>query len=131
MDLSIGELARRTGMKASAVRYYEARGILPPSRRRANGYRIYGDEAIGSLRFVRRAQALGIRLAEIRQLLDIARQGEAPCARVRDMTRQHLREVEGRIRELERLRAQLRQVLRRKAGPRRAGRICAILEEED
>ena len=56
---TIGNAARRVGIRPSALRYYEAQGILRPAARGANGYRIYSDDAIKLLLFMRRAQSLG------------------------------------------------------------------------
>ena len=75
--LTIGTIALRAGLRTSAVRYYEARGLLKPAARLPNGYRIYDDDAVSLLHFVRRAQTLGITLKEARKLLDLSRQGSA------------------------------------------------------
>ena len=74
--LTIGTIARRVGIRTSAVRYYEAHGLLKPADRLPNGYRIYDGDAINLLNFVRRAQTLGITLKEVRKLLDLSRQGQ-------------------------------------------------------
>ncbi len=126
--LTIGTLARRTGVRASAVRYYEARGLLKPAARLPNGYRIYGEEALRLLRFVRRAQALGITLEEVKQLLALSGQGRQPCPRVKELARQHLQDIELKIRELKLLRKQLRELLTRK--PRRSrAELCPLIEQ--
>ena len=70
--LTIGAVARRAGVRTSAIRYYETQGILQPAHRLPNGYRVYGEDAVSSLQFVRRAQTLGITLAEVKQLLRLA-----------------------------------------------------------
>ena len=66
--LTIGCVARQVGVRPSALRYYEAQGILRPAVRGANGYRFYSEDAVNLLLFVRHAQALGIRLKEIKPL---------------------------------------------------------------
>jgi len=68
--LTIGHVARQVGVQPSAIRYYEAQGILRPADRRPNGYRVYTDNAVKLLLFVKRAQALGITLKEIKPLLN-------------------------------------------------------------
>ncbi len=127
--LTIGAVARRAGIHNSAVRYYEARGLLKPAARRPNGYRIYGEDAVGLLNFVRRAQALGITLKEVKKLLELSRRGQPPCAEVKTLARRHLTELDLKIRELEMLRKQLRSLLRRRGRqtPRRT--ICPLIEE--
>lgn len=67
--MRIGELARRTGLSISRIRFYEARTLLPPAPREANGYRSYSEEAVAALRFVDQAQRLGFTLAEIKRAL--------------------------------------------------------------
>ena len=63
--MRIGELARRAGVSTSKIRFYEARGVLPPGRRLASGYRDYGDDALRVVEFIGRAQGLGFALREI------------------------------------------------------------------
>lgn len=63
--MRIGELARRTGVSVSRIRFYEARGLLPQAPRMDNGYRSYGANAVGILHFVDQAQRLGFSLTEI------------------------------------------------------------------
>jgi MerR family copper efflux transcriptional regulator len=67
--LTIGQLAKRVGLRTSALRYYEEQGLLTPADRTEAGYRLYGPEAEQTLRFIRRAQRLGFALADIRLLL--------------------------------------------------------------
>jgi DNA-binding transcriptional MerR regulator len=126
---TIGKIANRVGIRTSAIRYYEAQGLLPCSRL-PNGYRAYGEEALPTLRFIRRAQSLGISLAEITELLRLSGRGRPPCGRVRELTRDHLRDIDRKIRELTALRAQLRQLLRRRPSPRRAGEVCPMIQRE-
>ena len=64
--LTIGKVARRVGIRPSAIRYYERQGMLQPTVRGANGYRTYSDDAVKLLLFVKRAQSLGITLKEIK-----------------------------------------------------------------
>lgn len=63
--MQIGELAKRTGLAVSRIRFYEARGLLPKVPRQVNGYRSYGEDAVALLHFVDQAQRLGFSLAEI------------------------------------------------------------------
>ena len=126
--LTIGRVAQQVGVRPSAIRYYEGQKILEPAVRGANGYRLYTDDAIKLLRFVRRAQALGITLKEIKPLLDVATRGQQPCVHVEKVARTHLREINNKIRELEALRKELRTLLRRKAGRSLANAVCPMIE---
>src|SRR2546426_1587827 len=114
--LTIGNVARRVGVRPSAVRYYEAQGILRPADRRSNGYRIYTEDAVSLLNFVRRAKTLGITLREVKRLLELSGQGRRPCPQVKELARSHLHEVDLKIRELKLLRKQLRVLLHRRPG---------------
>ncbi|MBN3788463.1 MerR family transcriptional regulator [Burkholderia sp. Ac-20353] len=68
--MKIGELAARTGMSTSAIRFYEQSGLLPPAGRGQNGYRIYDDAAVERLRMISLAQRLGFSLDEMRAVAD-------------------------------------------------------------
>lgn len=126
--LTIGAVARRAGVRNSALRYYEARGLLRPAARLPNGYRIYDEDAVGLLNFVRRAQALGITLKEIRRLLELSRKGQRPCAEVKELARQHLADLDLKIRELKLLRKQLQLLFRRTSRQTRLNAICPLIE---
>lgn len=126
--LTIGRVARQVGVRPSTIRYYEGQKILKPAVRGANGYRFYTDEAVKLLRFVRRAQALGITLKEIKPLLDVAIRGQQPCLDVQKVARAHLRDINNKIRELGALRKELRTLLRRKAGRSLANAVCPMIE---
>jgi len=73
---TIGEVARRVGVRSSTVRYYERRGILPPAVRHKNGYRSYNDKSIKLLLFTTRARSLGMTLKEIKFLRNLIFAGQ-------------------------------------------------------
>jgi MerR family transcriptional regulator, copper efflux regulator len=102
--------------------------MLDPTVRRANGYRTYTDDAVKLLRFVKRAQSLGITLKEIKPLVNLASHGQQPCSNLKQVARRHLNQVSQRIRELELLRQDLRTLLKRKAGRPHAHEVCPLLE---
>ncbi|GBC76547.1 HTH-type transcriptional regulator ZntR [bacterium HR08] len=103
----IGELARAVGVKPQTVRYYEREGLLGRAARTRSGYRLYDEEALLRLRFIRAAQALGLSLAEIRELVVLSREGRSPCARVRTLLREKLRALDQKIAELRAFRREL------------------------
>ena len=80
--MRIGELATRTGLTVKALRFYEAAGVLPATERRPSGYRDYDEAALTRLRFVRAAQAAGLTLAEIRQIVTVREHHGPPCRHV-------------------------------------------------
>ncbi len=105
-DMTIGQLARASGVGVETIRYYEREGILEPPRRARNGYRHYAPAAVARLGFVRRAKALGFSLAEIRELLGLA-EPSGERARVKALAQHKLAEIDRRIEELRRMRAAL------------------------
>jgi MerR family transcriptional regulator, copper efflux regulator len=111
--MRIGELAEQAGISTKAIRYYEQVGILTPPARTPSGYRSYDDTALGRLSFVRAAQAVGLTLGEIRQVIAFRDNGQAPCAHVTDLLQRHAADLQVRIRELQQLRGELRQLAER------------------
>jgi DNA-binding transcriptional MerR regulator len=123
--LTIGKIAKRTGFSASAVRYYERQGVLRSSRL-LNGYRVYDEDAIKTLRFLRQAQALGMTLKEIKQLLDLAHEGHRPCKAVRELAHRHLVDIDEKIRQLRSLRTQL-SILLSRSPVSRSDDVCPLI----
>lgn len=105
--LTVGEAARGAGVSAKAVRLYEAKGLLPAAERSHAGYRLYTDEDVALLRFVRQAKTLGLTLAEIRDILDLRRGGTTPCRHVVGLLDQRLEQIDRTITELRQLRRTL------------------------
>ena len=91
----IGELARRAGVRASAIRYYEEIGLMKPPER-ASGQRRYGTDALQRLSVIAAAQRVGLSLAEIRALLEADDRG-AGSGRLQDLARRKLPEVDALI----------------------------------
>ena len=123
--ITIGKLATLAGVRTSAVRYYERQGLLRSSRL-LNGYRVYDEDAIKELRFVRQAQTLGITLKEIKQLLELTRGGQRPCKAVRELAHQRLADLDTKIRQFESLRAELRTLLSRRVVAR-SDEVCPLM----
>ncbi len=126
MDFSIGELARRTGVKVPTIRYYEEVGLIPAAPRTEGGQRRYGREAAERLTFIRHARELGFEPGAIRELLAIAAEPDRSCAEVDAIAVRHLREVERRIASLGRLRDELVRMI----GECSHGRVgdCRVIE---
>ena len=100
--LGIGQLAKRGGVGIDTVRYYERNGLLAPRDRLTSGYRRYGELEVARLRFIRRAQALGFTLKEVKELLALSAQRDV--GRVKRSAQAKLRDVETRIADLVRVR---------------------------
>jgi DNA-binding transcriptional MerR regulator len=114
--MRIGELARCSGLATTALRYYEKAGLLPRSVRTASGYREYDTDTLPRLAFIRAAQAIGLSVAEIREVIDIRDGGTPPCAHVLDLIEQHRAEVRARIRQLQLLEQELALLAEQGAG---------------
>ena len=103
-QLTVSKLAEQAGTSADTVRYYERIGLLPEADRSASGYRLYGDEAVERLRFIKRAQRFGLRLEAIGELLDVRRRGLCPCGHTRTLLQARVAELDEELSSLARLR---------------------------
>lgn len=106
--MRIGEVAAQVGVEASTIRYYESVGVLPEPERTVSGYRTCSWGDVDRLRFVTLARSLGVGLADIRQILGLRDQGEAPCGYVRGVLVRQIGVVEERIAQLQALSGELR-----------------------
>lgn len=134
--MKIGELAKRIGINPRTIRYYEEIGLLPPASRTESQYRQYTDSDGDRLEFIRSAQALGIALREIKEILNFRDHGAYPCPYVLSLIEAKLQEIESRIQGLRFLAKDLRRL--RKAGaaipPEKIAakaRFCHIIENRN
>jgi DNA-binding transcriptional MerR regulator len=109
--LRVSELAEAVGVTPDTIRYYERVALLPPPARNRSGYRTYDHTAIDRLRFIQGAQRLGLRLADIVNLLSIRDTGACPCEPAAPLLRQRLSELNAQIHELRALRSQIGAML--------------------
>ena len=128
----IGALAAATQLTPDALRYYERLGLLPKPPRSPGGFRMFGPEAVERIQFIRQAQALGLSLSEIRQLVGFNGQSRlTQCRQVRPLLRARLTELDARLSELRAFRRSLVQSLddceRRLADRPDAG--CPVVEQ--
>ena len=105
--MRVVDLAHHVGVKPDTIRYYERVGLLPAALRTATNHRRYDHTSIDRLRFIQGAQRLGLRLAEIRELLDVRDRGECPCEPAASLLHQRLTEIDEEIGQLSRLRDDL------------------------
>lgn len=105
--MKVGEFGKRAGVAPKTVRYYEERGLLPEPMRLANGYRVYGEEDVRRLQFIRSAQAAGLSLRAVSDLLEVVDEGASPCSLTRALASERIDEIDRQITTLERLRSRL------------------------
>jgi DNA-binding transcriptional MerR regulator len=113
MALKVSDLAGRVGLTPDTLRYYERLGLLPEPARSPSGYRQYDEELADRLRFIKGAQRFGLRLGEIKELLDIQDGGQCPCGHTQQLLRTRVVEVDQEMRRLEQLRADLVTMIER------------------
>lgn len=111
--MGIGALSEQTSVNIETIRYYERIGILPAPPRSEGGHRIYGEEHLKRLQFVRRSRELGFTLDEVRNLLNLADGGEDSCKKVRQLTLDHAEEIRTKIADLNKMEATLRDMAAR------------------
>lgn len=109
----IGMVAQTTGVTTKTLRFWEANGLLRPPARTAGGYRDYPDDVVDRITFILAAQAAGLPLRQIREILAIRDGGQPPCTHTAELVDQRLADIQQRMSELDRMRTMLQQVRRR------------------
>lgn len=107
--LTVSSLAKSADVPVYTVRHYTRIGLLTPRYRAENGYRMFGDEDVGLLRFIQNAKDLGFTLKEIGEITSMADHGESPCPFVREIIDERITEVEARINRLTELLAKMKK----------------------
>ena len=125
--IRIGELARRTGCSIDAIRYYEREGLLPRAQRSEGNFRLYGEEAVERLEFIRHCRSLDMNLAEVAALLRAQDHPDENCEDVIALLDTHMEQVARRIADLERLERYLDE-LRSCCHEGNVARECGILK---
>lgn len=111
-SLKIGEVASASGLPVKTIRYYEEIGLLTPTVGRSeSGYRLFDEQVLNRLAFIKRAQALGLSLSEIQQILGVHDQGQLPCGEVKQHLEAKVEAINAQIEALETLKAELNGIL--------------------
>jgi DNA-binding transcriptional MerR regulator len=128
--LTIGKLARATGVKVTTIRYYESIGLIAPPGRSEGKQRLYGSVAVERMSFVRHARELGFSLDAIRDLISLASDSGRSCDAVDAIARRHAIDVRRRIAQLTALDGELQRMLRACSQGKVADcRILAVLAD--
>ena len=124
---NIGEAARASGVSAKMIRHYETLGLLAEPQRTAARYRVYDDNDVHTLRFIRRARDLGFSMKEVEQLLSLWRNRRRASADVRKVAQLHIADLDRRIAELQEMRRTLEHLVHHCRGDHRPE--CPILDD--
>lgn len=108
--VNVSQVAQRAGVSPDTVRFYEKEGLIAPPPRSPAGYREYEGTTPQRIRFIKSAQGLGLKLAEIGELLDIQDRGACPCGHTKALVENRLAEIDAEIERLAKLRASLAQM---------------------
>ncbi len=125
--MTIGEAAQSSGVSAKMIRYYEDVGLMQPAARTRAGYRVYSENDVNELRFIRRARDLGFTVAQVGELLALWRDRTRASADVRALALRHVEELESRAAELHAMSKTLRHLAATCHGDERPD--CPILDE--
>lgn len=124
--MNIGQAARRTGLSAKMIRYYESIGLLKPALRSDSGYRLYQQDDLHHLNFIKRSRDLGFSLEEVGRLLALWQDRQRASADVKALATQHIDELNRRIEEMVGLRDTLNELIAHCQGDERPD--CPILQ---
>ena len=125
--LNIGDAARLAGVTPKMVRHYEALGLLPPIDRTQAGYRLYEQNQVHTLRFIKRARDLGFSIPQIAELVKLWQSRRRKSSSVKKVAEHHVQELERKILELESMRRTLAHLIRSCDGDERPD--CPILDD--
>ncbi len=126
MLIKIGELSQKTGVHIETIRYYERILLIPKPGRTEAGHRIYGDQHLKRLVFIRRCRALDFSLNEIRFLLQAVEEDNPSCADVEAFSEKHLKLIQAKIKDLRAMEKTMKSLLNECQGNRTPG--CPLIE---
>ena len=124
--MNIGQAAKASGINAKLIRHYESIGIIPKASRTDAGYRVYSQDDVHTLSFVKRARSLGFPMKEIKKLVSLWRNRSRASSDVKALAQMHIKVLDTKIRELEEMRNTLKYLSSHCHGDHRPN--CPILE---
>jgi DNA-binding transcriptional MerR regulator len=131
--LRVGSVARAARVGVQTLHYYERVGLLPKSERSPANYRLYSPDIVRRVQFIKKAQAVGLTLDEIKLILDLKAHGRPPCRKVAELGEKHFAEIDARLAQLRAYRRALARALgdwrKENATERKcAGEFCDLIE---
>jgi len=127
MKLTIGKVAKLSGVGVETVRYYEREGILQQPKRHLGSVREYPEETVHRLHFIKRAQELGFSLQEILELLSLRSKPSGSCAKVVEKAEVKLQQIEKKIADLRKIHSALSK-LKDRCGQQAPSDRCLVLD---
>lgn len=134
-QLTVGRLAKITGLSAKSIRYYEQEKLIPKASRSTAGYRLYSPKIIERLKFIQKAKAIGFSLDDVRRILDLSDHGKPCCDKVFEWSERRLHELDEQIQFLTNLKARLTRYRRewgskaKPMAPLPEAEICGLIEK--
>ena len=130
---TISALAKRAGVTSKTLRYWESLRLLPRAMRSHTGYRLFDPESLHYVAFIQKSKALGLTLAEMREILRLARSGRCPCPEVIAWTDRKIESLEEQIRSLSALLGRLKRIRGKwsetSCPPDQCSQVCSLIEE--
>jgi len=130
-SFTIGQLAKSSHVNVETIRYYERRGLIPKPPRRSSGYRLFSQEDVKRIRFIKHAQSIGFTLNEISELLSLKVEPKATCGDITERIDAKISDIEGKLNTLlgmKKTLIKLKKACRRPSAP---SKECPILESLD
>ncbi|MGH8057434.1 MAG: MerR family transcriptional regulator [Candidatus Entotheonellia bacterium] len=126
-QLTIGDVAQQADVHIETLRYYERRGLVARPSRSTSNYRLYSEDTVRRVRFIKGAQELGFSLKEILELLSLRAEPKSSCEDIRERAEAKIREIEEKIRSLQAMKQALAKLIAECSG---SGPVteCPILE---
>lgn len=125
--MNIGQAAKSSGVNAKLIRHYESIGIIPKATRSDSGYRVYTENDVHILIFVKRARSLGFSMKEIKKLVSLWRNKSRSSYEVKTLALAHIEDLEKKIRELQEMAKTLKKLAKNCHGDHRPD--CPIIED--
>ncbi len=129
----IGAIASESGIPIKTIRYYDDLGLLKTNGRTEGGYRLFDSDVFVRLKFIKRAQSLGLSLSEIKEFLSVHDRGNLPCDQIKEKLEEKLIAIEEQIQQLQILKQELKGLLSgwKKIPEQPEETICPIIERSD
>ena len=132
--LLAGDVSKLLSVGVQTLHFYEREGLITDVPRTRGGYRVYPEPLVERVRFIKQAQAIGLPLADVKEILSLAERGGSPCGRVQEALSEKLVEVDQRLVELRRFRRDLARLVKgaqQDYATRGNARVCPIVENAE